>query len=207
MIRTCIINFSGTNTLRETYQWIELATGRTPEVVEDVQSGTVDLPKGMNLYVLPGGFSYGDYLRPGAIAARANIIDQLKEYRLRHKCKVLGICNGFQILIEAGMLPGALLPNKNGDFICEAVSCENGLWSGTLEIAHHSGRYHIDPESTPNELIRYTPAHNHNGSDLDLAGIVSDDGLVLGMMPHPERSFLNHHRATGGMSFFKNFFS
>ena len=78
--------------------------------------------------------------------------------------------------------------------------------SGTLEIAHHSGRYHIDPESLPNELIRYAPAHNHNGSDLDLAGIVSDDGLVIGMMPHPERSFLSHHRATGGMSFFKNFF-
>jgi len=206
MIRTCIINFSGTNTIRETYQWIELATGRTPEVVDDVQSGSVYLPKGNNLYVLPGGFSYGDYLRPGALAARTNILDQLKEYRIRHKCKVLGICNGFQILIETGMLPGALLPNKNGNFICDSVFCENGLWSGTLEIAHHSGRYHIDPESLPNELIRYAPAHNHNGSDLDLAGIVSDDGLVIGMMPHPERSFLSHHRATGGMSFFKNFF-
>ena len=153
--------------------------------------------------VLPGGFSYGDYLRCGAIAGFSPLIDALYDF-VRSGRKVLGICNGFQILTEAGFLPGALVANKNLNFICDDVELDivssKGGWFKNknqkqtikLPIAHGEGRYHCDPDTLKklldNELIALRYKNNPNGSTFDIAGITNEKGNVLGLMPHPERA-------------------
>jgi len=167
-----------------------------------VWHGDTDLPS-TDLIVLPGGFSYGDYLRAGAMAARAPIMrDVLK--RARSGTPVLGICNGFQILTEAGLLPGALMRNDGLKFICKSVTLEvtNSATLFTrnyeegqtirLPVAHHDGNYYADEhtldflEGEGRVVFRYV--RNPNGSARDIAGIVNKTGKILGMMPHPERS-------------------
>ncbi|MFD1360863.1 phosphoribosylformylglycinamidine synthase subunit PurQ [Lentibacillus salinarum] len=153
--------------------------------------------------LLPGGFSYGDYLRSGAIASTSEMMEQVKAQAEQGK-PVLGVCNGFQILLEAGLLPGAMLPNNNLSFMChqEALTVTNHETRFTtnyqkgetihLPIAHGEGNYFCDEATlaalkTNNQIV-FTYARNPNGSTAEIAGIVNRQGNVLGMMPHPERA-------------------
>jgi len=157
---------------------------------------------GIDSIVLPGGFSYGDYLRCGAVARFSSLINSLHDF-VKTGRKVIGICNGFQILTEAGFLPGALTNNKNLNFICKDVELkvisQNGDWfkscidkNISLPIAHGEGRYYCDDytykELLDNDLIALKYVENPNGSIHDIAGIVNKEGNVLGLMPHPERA-------------------
>ena len=153
--------------------------------------------------VLPGGFSYGDYLRCGAIARFSPLINALHDF-VKSGRRVLGICNGFQILTESGFLPGALVSNKNLNFICDDVDLNvitsKGGWFKKLDekqkiklpIAHGEGRYHCDQDTLKslidNDLIALKYKTNPNGSTSDIAGITNKKGNVLGLMPHPERA-------------------
>lgn len=167
---------------------------------------------GCELIVLPGGFSYGDYLRSGVLASFSKIMDSVKEFAEKGGL-VLGICNGFQILLESGILPGAMLRNKNLRFICKFVNIrvENSStpFTGKLRkgdvlripIAHMDGNYYLSPDGLEklrkngqivfrycNEKGEVNDASNPNGSMENIAGIVNEKGNVLGMMPHPERA-------------------
>ncbi|MDI3542723.1 MAG: phosphoribosylformylglycinamidine synthase subunit PurQ / glutaminase [Candidatus Atribacteria bacterium] len=171
--------------------------------------GDKDL-KDCDCIVLPGGFSYGDYLRAGAIARFSPVMEAVKEFA-EDGGLVIGICNGFQVLTEAGILPGALLPNKGGRFICRQtyLRVENNQTPFTLlftpgevvkiPIAHQQGNFFIDPlyqeEIKKQIAFRYCSSqgevdanHNPNGSWENVAGIISKEGNILGMMPHPERA-------------------
>jgi len=167
--------------------------------------------KGLDAVVLPGGFSYGDYLRTGAIARFSPVMGAVKDFA-RDGGAVIGICNGFQILLEAGLLPGAMLRNKSLHFICKDVyvkvenaataftgACESGQVL-KIPIAHADGNYYTDPvtlasmQANAQIVLRYctpegkvTPEANPNGSLDNIAGIINTEGNVLGMMPHPER--------------------
>ncbi len=158
---------------------------------------------GIDAIVLPGGFSYGDYLRCGAVARFSPLINSLHEF-VKTGRRVLGICNGFQILTESGFLPGALSANKNLNFICrdtplKITSSKGGWFSRDIErnhinlpIAHGEGRYYCDSETykelLDNDLIALRYLENPNGSCWDIAGITNISGNVLGLMPHPERA-------------------
>jgi phosphoribosylformylglycinamidine synthase subunit PurQ / glutaminase len=180
---------------------------------EDTDLGDVDV------VVIPGGFSYGDYLRCGAIAQFSPIVRAVKEHAAAGKY-VLGICNGFQILTEAGLLPGALVRNRDLHFICDTVPLtvvRNDLvWTqgydrlATIKvpIAHGEGRYHAEPDTLKalqdgnNIVFRYA-IDNPNGSMDDIAGICNDRGNILGMMPHPERAADRLLGSTDGLPLFK----
>ena len=166
---------------------------------------------GFDAVFLPGGFSYGDYLRCGAIASRAPILDEVRRFA-REGRPVIGVCNGFQVLCEAGLLPGALMRNLSEKFVCKTVWLQAGnrssLWTRgvpdrpiAIPIAHGEGRYLCDEDTLKRlqdrDLVafryvdrdgRRTPEANPNGSLDDIAGILSEGGNVLGMMPHPERA-------------------
>lgn len=153
--------------------------------------------------LLPGGFSYGDYLRPGAVASTSDIMQQIKAHAEKGK-PVLGVCNGFQVLTEARLLPGSLLRNKNLAFMCHqeplvVANAETRFTSGyeqgemvRFPIAHGEGNYYCDEETLEelkaNQQIVFTYQNNPNGSAGDIAGIINKEGNVLGMMPHPERA-------------------
>ncbi|BER92842.1 phosphoribosylformylglycinamidine synthase subunit PurQ [Atrimonas thermophila] len=206
-MRFGIVVFPGSNCDRDCFHVLHDVLG-----VETVYlwHATRDL-KDCDCIVLPGGFSYGDYLRAGAIAAYAPIMLSIREFAEKGGL-VLGICNGFQILVEAGLLPGVLLPNVGGHFICRWVylRVENSDTPFTMRyaqgevvkmpIAHQQGNFFVPPsvfeELERNNLIafrycdaqgRISPDANPNGSVGNIAGIVSPSGNVLGMMPHPER--------------------
>jgi phosphoribosylformylglycinamidine synthase len=155
--------------------------------------------------IVPGGFSYGDYLRAGALARFSPIMEEVERFA-RHGGLVLGICNGFQVLCEAGLLPGALLPNTSLRFVCRQVELEvvnAGIpWTRACEegerlsipAKHTTGRYwapdHVldELEANGQVVVRYAPGHNFNGSARDIAGVCSPDGNVMGLMPHPEHA-------------------
>ena len=151
--------------------------------------------------VLPGGFSYGDYLRCGAVARFSPLINSLDDF-VKTGRRVIGICNGFQILTESGFLPGALTTNKSLDFICKDSELEiitsKGNWFNSsnnkinLPIAHGEGRYFCDEDTfkelSDNDLIALRYLRNPNGSSYDIAGVINKEGNVLGLMPHPERA-------------------
>ena len=161
--------------------------------------------RGVDAVIIPGGFSYGDYLRAGAIARFAPVMDEVARFA-REGGPVLGICNGFQVLCEAGLLPGALLANANLRFVCRQVrvaveqpdtpftrGCEAGELL-SLPVKHGSGRFHAPP-ALVNELeahgqivLRYAPGENPNGSVADIAAVVNRGGNVMGLMPHPEHA-------------------
>ncbi len=208
-MRSVVVIFPGSNCDQDVLRALE---DHTQGTVEALWHGEEALPEETDLVVLPGGFSYGDYLRPGAMAARAPIMEPIKEYALRGG-HVLGICNGFQVLTEARLLPGALLPNTSLSFICRPchvrVESTNSPFTcayshhETLQfpIAHHEGFYFLpdkDLEKLEKEgqvLFRYadpegkiSPESNPNGSMGNIAGITNKDKNVLGLMPHPERA-------------------
>jgi phosphoribosylformylglycinamidine synthase I len=174
-----------------------------------------------DVIVLPGGFSYGDYLRCGAIARFSPMMQEVIKFA-NNGGRVLGVCNGFQILCEAGLLPGALLRNANRQFICKNVYIKSPLSDEvlTIPIAHGEGRYYAD-EKTYAELQqngqiiyyycdsqgRITPESNHNGSLANIAGIKNRAGNVFGMMPHPERACSPDLGNTDGVKVFENLFS
>ena len=161
-----------------------------------------NLPAGLDLVAIPGGFSFGDYLRCGAIAARSPIMRSVVDFA-ESGGHVLGVCNGFQVLIESGLLPGALMRNAGLKFVCKDVTlrCENNQTAFssnfgkgeliTVPIAHHDGNFFASADELARlrdqDRIVFTYADNPNGSVADIAGIVSRNRRVLGMMPHPER--------------------
>lgn len=181
----------------------------------------------LDVIVIPGGFSYGDYLRCGAIARFSNVMQSVMEHAKQGKY-VLGICNGFQVLTEAGLLPGALIRNRDLHFICDRVPLRveqnQSVWTKnyhsqqilTLPIAHGEGRYYADDETLKNLednqqiLFRYvssqgeiTEEANPNGSLHNIAGISNKQGNVLGMMPHPERAADQALKAIDGLALFQ----
>ena len=208
MLRASVVVFPGSNRERDMIAAIEKITGHRPTTV---WHGDHDLPK-VDLIVVPGGFSYGDYLRSGAIAAREPIMGAIAREAERGVA-VLGVCNGFQILCEAGLLPGALVRNHHLHFVCEfvRVRVERARAPFTsraeagrvlrLPIKHGEGAYHASPEllaqleRNGQVMLRYvdeagqpTAAANPNGSLANIAGISNERGNVMGLMPHPEHA-------------------
>jgi phosphoribosylformylglycinamidine synthase len=214
-VNSAVIVFPGSNCDRDLAVALRQASGRDPTMVWHRE--TV-LPVGLDLIAVPGGFSYGDYLRSGAMAARSPVMNAVRGAAERGVA-VLGVCNGFQILTEAGLLPGALMRNAGIRFVGRDVplSVENSQSAftsryGTGEavtfpVAHHDGNYQADPatldrlEGEGRVIFRY--AQDVNGSARRIAGIVNEAGNVLGMMPHPERAFEAAHGRTDGRRLFE----
>ncbi len=198
-MRSAVIVFPGSNCDRDMAVGLERASGDSPQMVWHKDA---TLPEGLDLVAIPGGFSFGDYLRCGAIAARSPIMRSVVDFA-NSGGHVLGVCNGFQILIESGLLPGALMRNKNLKYICKDIELKtettdspftNAYKKGeitTIPIAHHDGNYVADDELRARlkaeDRIAFTYVDNPNGSVDDIAGILSKNRRVLGMMPHPER--------------------
>jgi phosphoribosylformylglycinamidine synthase len=202
--RIAIVKFPGTNCDEDVRHVLVNVVGLYAEIVW-YKEFTVNQ---WDAVVLPGGFSYGDWLRAGAIAARTRAVEELVEAR-DMGVPILGICNGFQILVEAGLLPGALLYNDTGRFVCRWVRTHierpRGPWLALakdsqvldMPVAHAEGRYYIDEESyksllLKSPMLRYLQGFNPNGSLYDVAGVGSEDGIVFGLMPHPERASEAH---------------
>jgi phosphoribosylformylglycinamidine synthase I len=196
-----VIVFPGSNCDRDCKVAVERSTG---EKVEMVWHAETELPKGLDLIVLPGGFSYGDYLRCGAMAAQSPVMRAVKK-AADDGVAVVGVCNGFQILCETGMLPGALLRNKGLKYVCKPISLTvaNGQtrftsgYQGQREVVmtqgNGDGNYFAD-ETTLERLegegqVVFRYVDNPNGSVNDIAGLQNARGNVLGMMPHPDRAF------------------
>ena len=226
-MNTAIIQFPGTNCDIDTYRVFNELLNVEPTLIWHEK--TTDLEK-YDAIVLPGGFSYGDRLRAGVIAAYSPIIKQLKKLSLKGK-PIIGICNGFQILVESGLLPGALLTNSNLKFICKWVDLKvetNNLFTNSFQsnsiirmpIAHNEGRYYVSKEKLQelernNQIVlRYSDSegntsidNNPNGSISNIAAVSNSDGNVLGMMPHPERasdSLLSPYSSDDGIGIFRS---
>ena len=177
-----------------------------------------ELPDNVDFIGIPGGFSYGDYLRSGAMAARSPIMRAVADAAGRG-VPVLGVCNGFQVLTETGLLPGALMRNAGLHFVCRpvALTVENSqsLFTSqydsgeqiTIPVAHHDGNYQADPETLDrlegNGRVAFRYAEEVNGSARRIAGILNETGNVLGMMPHPERALEPAHGNTDGRRLFE----
>ena len=193
-MQSAVIVFPGSNCDRDMAVALETVSGKKPHMV---WHGDTELPAGLDVIAIPGGFSYGDYLRSGAMASRSNIIKPIVEAAARGT-KILGVCNGFQILTETGLLPGALMRNSNMHFVCrdaelEVTNTDNIFTSRysdnrsvSIPVAHHDGNYFADHDTLDileNEgrvVFRYLS--NINGSSRDIAGICNEAGNVLGMM-------------------------
>jgi len=211
-----VVTFPGSNCDRDMAVALEKVSGVAPH---RVWHGDADLPQGLDFIALPGGFSYGDYLRCGAIASRSPIMQAVIKAAERG-VPVLGVCNGFQVLTESGLLPGALLRNAGLDFVCREVSLEvanaQTLFTGGYEagqiiripVAHHDGNYFADGatldrlEGEGRVAFRY--AESVNGSARQIAGVLNDAGNVLGMMPHPERAIETTHGGSDGRTLFES---
>ena len=221
-MKSAIVVFPGTNREQDMAEALEMASGRPPAMVWHRDSA---LPEA-DLIVVPGGFSYGDYLRAGAMAAHSPVLRSVAEAAQRGVA-VLGVCNGFQILVEAGLLPGALLSNASLKFVCRDIglSVANGgtMFAACYEagqvlrmpVAHHDGNYFADTdtldrlEDEDRIAFRYAPLDgegadrfNPNGSVRDIAGIYNGSGNVLGMMPHPENAVRPDQGSTDGLGLF-----
>jgi phosphoribosylformylglycinamidine synthase len=214
-MKSAVIVFPGSNCDRDIAVALELVTGRKPAMVWHKDSA---LPEGVDFIALPGGFSYGDYLRSGAMAARSPIMGAVKDAAQRG-VPVIGICNGFQVLTEAGLLPGALMRNAGLSFVCRPVplKVENSqsLFTAaydsgeqvTFPVAHHDGNYQADA-ATLDRLegegrIAFRYLDQVNGSARNIAGILNDAGNVLGLMPHPERAVEPAHGGVDGRRLFE----
>ncbi|EAZ87861.1 phosphoribosylformylglycinamidine synthase subunit PurQ [Lysinibacillus sp. FSL M8-0216] len=215
-MKFAVLVFPGSNCDIDMYHAIKDELG---EEVEYVWHTATDL-SGFDGVLVPGGFSYGDYLRCGAMANQSNIMAEVKKAADAGK-PVLGVCNGFQILTEAGLLPGALLRNKNLKFMCRTVKLKvennNTLFTNQYEqdqiihipIAHGEGNYYCDEETLQslkdnNQIVFTYSGDNPNGSLEDIAGIINERGNVLGMMPHPERAVDALVGGADGLAVFKS---
>jgi phosphoribosylformylglycinamidine synthase I len=214
--KAAVVVFPGSNCDRDCKVAIERSTGSK---VEMVWHADTSLPPGLDLIVLPGGFSYGDYLRCGAMAAHSPVMREVKQAAERGVA-VVGICNGFQVLCEAHMLPGALLRNASLKYICKPVALDvtNGQTRFTagyqgrrevkMTVGNGEGNYFAD-ETTLDRLegqgqVVFRYRDNPNGSARDIAGIVNERGNVLGMMPHPDRAFEEELGSTDGAVLFQS---
>lgn len=155
-----------------------------------------------DIVFLPGGFSYGDYIRAGRLAKFSPVVMSLKDYVAQKRGFLVGICNGFQILCETKLLPGILSTNTNTKFICEEVPLAYENKTIILPIAHGEGRYIAD-ENTKQDMIFLKYKNNPNGSDMDIAGLYDKQNNVIGMMPHPERAIFSETGNTDGRAFFE----
>jgi phosphoribosylformylglycinamidine synthase len=214
-MKAAVVVFPGLNRDRDMIAALTKISGTAPAVVWHKDGEIPDV----DLIVIPGGFSYGDYLRCGAIAARSPVMDVVRE-RADKGVKVLGVCNGFQILIEAGLLPGALMRNTSLKFVCREVKLEvanadteftRGYAKGQVircPVAHHDGSYFADSETLAaiegegQVAFRYAEGTNPNGSLNDIAGVFNKGKTVLGLMPHPENLIESAHGGSDGRALF-----
>jgi phosphoribosylformylglycinamidine synthase subunit PurQ / glutaminase len=215
-MRAAVIVFPGSNCDRDLAVAFERTTGTPPAMVWHKDA---DLPAGLDVVAVPGGFSFGDYLRCGAIAARAPVMRAVADFA-RSGGHVLGVCNGFQILIEAELLPGALMRNAGLSFVCRDARLRVGTTASaftaryapdevvTIPVAHHDGNYVAGPELVARleaeDRVAFRYVENLNGSTAAIAGILSENRRVLGMMPHPERAVDPLHGGTGGARLFES---
>lgn len=214
-MKSAVIVFPGSNCDRDLAVAIREVSGEAPAMIWHRET---ELPDGLDLIAVPGGFSYGDYLRSGAMAAQSPVMRAVKDAADRG-VSVLGVCNGFQILTETGLLPGALMRNAGINFVCRDVplKVENSQSAFTsryqageaitIPVAHHDGNYTAD-EATLDRLegegrVVFRYRDTVNGSARDIAGIVNEAGNVLGMMPHPERMIEPGHGGTDGRRLFE----
>nr|WP_321456467.1 phosphoribosylformylglycinamidine synthase subunit PurQ [uncultured Cohaesibacter sp.] len=223
-MKTAILVFPGTNREHDMAAAVRSVSGTDPMMVWHAET---EIPEA-DLIILPGGFSYGDYLRSGAIAARSPIVADLLE-KAKQGVRILGVCNGFQILTETGILPGALMRNAGLTFICKEtklrIERNDTIFTSCYEkgqvmrcpVAHHDGNFFADDdtlkmlEDEGRVLFRYcdadgevTPKANINGSRNNIAGIMNARGTILGMMPHPENLIEDLHGGLDGRGLFES---
>jgi phosphoribosylformylglycinamidine synthase subunit PurQ / glutaminase len=214
-MKSAVIVFPGSNCDRDLAVALGQVSGNAPTMVWHRET---ELPEGVDLIAVPGGFSYGDYLRSGAMAARSPIMRAVVEAAERGVF-ILGICNGFQILTEAGLLPGALMRNAGISFVCRDVpltvtntqSAFTGLYHAdeavSFPVAHHDGNYFAEAETLARiegeGRVAFRYAAPVNGSANNIAGLLNNAGNVLGMMPHPERMIETAHGGTDGRRLFE----
>ena len=212
-MKAAVITFPGSNCDRD----LAVAFGRAGFDVARVWHKDSSLPQGTDVVGVPGGFSFGDYLRCGAIAAQSSIGLAVRDHAARGGY-VLGVCNGFQVLTEMGLLPGALMRNANLRFLCKVVDLRVATHASAftaaytvdqtirLPIAHHDGNFTIDDDGLARlqgeDRIAFTYGANPNGSKADIAGVLSANRRVLGLMPHPERAVDAVHGGTDGAAVF-----
>lgn len=214
-MKSAVVLLPGLNRDRDMIAALTDVSGVAPETVWQTDTEIPDV----DLIVIPGGFSYGDYLRCGAIAARMPVMQAIRE-KANKGVMVMGVCNGFQILVEAGLLPGALMRNASLKFVCRQVKLEvtnantaftRGYSQGQIirtPVAHHDGNYFADAETLARlegngqVVFRYAEGTNPNGSINDIAGVVNEAGNVLGLMPHPENLIAAAHGGTDGRALF-----
>ncbi|MBW8447470.1 MAG: phosphoribosylformylglycinamidine synthase subunit PurQ [Arenimonas sp.] len=214
-MKSAVLQLPGLNRDRDMIAALTKISGTAPVTIWQTETTLPDV----DLIVIPGGFSYGDYLRCGAIAARMPVMQAVKAAAERG-VKVLGVCNGFQILLEAGLLPGALMRNASLKFVCkeiklEVVNAETDFTRAYAKgqiircpVAHHDGNYFADGETLKSiegngqVVFRYAEGTNPNGSINDIAGVINEKGNVLGMMPHPENLIEAAHGGNDGRGIF-----
>ncbi|SPF80683.1 phosphoribosylformylglycinamidine synthase subunit PurQ [Pseudoprimorskyibacter insulae] len=212
-MRAAVIVFPGSNCDRD----LAVAFRNAGLDVTMVWHKDTDLPSGIDMVGIPGGFSFGDYLRCGAIAANSPICQSVKAHADRGGY-VFGVCNGFQVLTETKLLPGALMRNAGLKFVCKntplKVETTSSVFTSAyaqgqeimIPIAHHDGNYSADADTVKllqdEDRIAFTYGQNPNGSTADIAGILSENRRVLGMMPHPERAAEEAHGGTDGARLF-----
>lgn len=215
-MKSAVVLLPGLNRDRDMIAALTKIGGHAPATIWETDT---DIPD-VDLIVIPGGFSYGDYLRCGAIAARMPAMRAVAE-RAEKGVMVMGVCNGFQILVEAGLLPGALMRNASLKFVCREVKLQvanaNTAFTRNYRpgqiircpVAHHDGNYFADPETLARlegqgqVVFRYAEETNPNGSINDIAGIVNVQGNVLGLMPHPENLIEQAHGGSDGRALFE----
>ncbi|PSJ65615.1 phosphoribosylformylglycinamidine synthase subunit PurQ [Kumtagia ephedrae] len=216
-MKSAVVLLPGLNRDRDMIAALTKISGHAPVTVWQTETEIPDV----DLIVIPGGFSYGDYLRCGAIGARKPVMRAVAE-KAKKGVPVIGVCNGFQILLEAGLLPGALMRNTSLKFVCREVkmSVANANTRFTRNyapgqiirtpVAHHDGNYFADPETLARiegegqVVFRYAENTNPNGSINDIAGIMNESGNVLGLMPHPEDLIEAAHGGIDGRGLFES---